>query len=153
MPLREEALGRGAGTTKGGSHRLFSQGLHHAGPVPPSQEQETCGTPRQTQPQESGMGWGGSGTWAHGLGRAVETGPAAAFLGRDRCPRALECGPGAWAGWGSHDQSWARTVRTLGGFQILRVQSCDLLLQVTLLLTVNLHQLTIGGENEAWNQW
>lgn len=39
-----------------------------------------------------------------------------------------------------------------GGLQMLRVQYCDLLLQVSLLLIVNLYQMTVGGENEALNQ-
>lgn len=67
-----------------------------------------------------------------GQGRAVETGPAAAFLGREI--------PGGWnvvlehgRDGGSHEQSWTRTVRTLGGLQMLRVQYCDLLMQITLI--------------------
>lgn len=79
----------------------------------------------------------------------METGPAAAFLGRERFQ-----GTGIWSQ--SMDRmgeatgrSWARTVRTLGGLQMLRVQYCDLSLQVAFLLIVNLYQLNIGGENEA----
>lgn len=85
------------------------------------------------------------GTWAGLWGLALLQ-----HFWAGRGSRGLECGSGAWGRMG---RAMNRSGQgQSGGLQMLRVQYCDLLLQVSLLLIVNLHQMTVGGENEALNQ-